>query len=168
MANILITGANGFIGSWVARYCSALGHKVTCLVRKESNTSRLYGVNNLDIVKEDSNNWSKKMQSIDFDTLILSDWWGVANRFKNDSRQFENVTRWQQLTEAAVNLQAKSILAFGSQAELGLISGAIKEDLPHNPLTKYGEAKAEAFLRITDLTDNSLTRFSWLRVFSVY
>jgi len=36
MAKVLVTGANGFIGSHLANSLLALGHEVTCLVRKTS------------------------------------------------------------------------------------------------------------------------------------
>jgi len=43
MAKILITGANGFIGSHLARHLRQRGDEVTCLVRKTSRLDRLEG-----------------------------------------------------------------------------------------------------------------------------
>ena len=39
MSNILVTGANGFIGSHIVRKFLENKHKVTCLVRETSDLS---------------------------------------------------------------------------------------------------------------------------------
>lgn len=44
MAKILVTGANGFLGSWVVRRLCQEGHEVFSLVRKNSDLSELEGV----------------------------------------------------------------------------------------------------------------------------
>jgi dihydroflavonol-4-reductase len=44
MAQILVTGANGFLGSWVVRRLADEGHEVYSLVRKSSDLSELAGV----------------------------------------------------------------------------------------------------------------------------
>ena len=44
MAKVLVTGANGFLGSWVVRRLCQEGHQVFSLVRKGSDLSELDGV----------------------------------------------------------------------------------------------------------------------------
>jgi dihydroflavonol-4-reductase len=44
MPKVLVTGANGFLGSWVVRRLLAEGHQVFSLVRKTSDLSELDGV----------------------------------------------------------------------------------------------------------------------------
>jgi dihydroflavonol-4-reductase len=44
MARVLVTGANGFLGSWVTRALVSEGHDVCCLVRKTSDLSELANV----------------------------------------------------------------------------------------------------------------------------
>jgi dihydroflavonol-4-reductase len=44
MAKVLVTGANGFLGSWVVRRLVDEGHDVFSLVRKNSDLSELSGV----------------------------------------------------------------------------------------------------------------------------
>lgn len=45
MAKVLVTGANGFLGSWLTRRLVAEGHETYALVRKSSDLSELEGVN---------------------------------------------------------------------------------------------------------------------------
>lgn len=44
MPKVLVTGANGFLGSWVVRRLVDEGHEVYSLVRKSSDLSELHGV----------------------------------------------------------------------------------------------------------------------------
>jgi dihydroflavonol-4-reductase len=44
MAKILVTGANGFLGSWVVRRLLKDNHQVVTLLRKNSDTSELQGL----------------------------------------------------------------------------------------------------------------------------
>lgn len=44
MSKVLVTGANGFLGSWVVRRLLEEGHQVYSLVRKTSDLSELQGV----------------------------------------------------------------------------------------------------------------------------
>lgn len=44
MKKIVVTGANGFLGSWVTRALVSEGHDVVALVRKNSDVSELAGV----------------------------------------------------------------------------------------------------------------------------
>jgi dihydroflavonol-4-reductase len=44
MSKVLVTGANGFLGSWVTRHLVQQGHEVIALVRKTSDLSELQGV----------------------------------------------------------------------------------------------------------------------------
>lgn len=45
MAKVLVTGANGFLGSWLTRRLVEMGHETFALVRPTSDISELSGVN---------------------------------------------------------------------------------------------------------------------------
>jgi len=53
MAKVLVTGANGFIGSNLCRRLAAVGDDVTGLVRRGGRTRFLHGLDNLDVVEGD-------------------------------------------------------------------------------------------------------------------
>ena len=164
---LIVTGSSGFLGSWICRVVST-SHDVTALVRPTSDLFRLAGINNLTIAPLESEYWPQYVSEIKPDALILADWWGVGNQERNDSRQYENINRMCNMAIVAKEIGVKTVIGVGSQAELGPVANEITEELPDQPTTKYGFAKAESRLKLRSLFKNSDTRFVWMRVFSTY
>lgn len=164
---VVVTGSSGFLGSWICRVL-AESHEVVALVRPTSNLFRLSGISNLRILPSDVYEWAKCISDEKPDVLILSDWWGVGNAERNDQRQFENIVRMCDLARVAKMVGIESVIGVGSQAELGPVADVITEDLPDQPTTKYGFAKAEARLKLRNILRDSSTRFVWMRIFSTY
>ncbi len=164
---IVVTGSSGFLGSWICRVLAPT-HDVTALIRPTSNLFRLSGISPLNIAPIDTAGWANYITVNKPDVLVLGDWWGVGNQDKNDVRQYENINRISSMALAAKNAGVKLVIGVGSQAELGPVSDVITEDLPDQPTTKYGFAKAETRLKLGNLFIHSNTRFAWLRIFSTY
>ena len=164
---IVVTGSSGFLGSWICRVL-AVRHDVTALVRPSSDTYRLQGIDGLQIERRESTDWPTFITASKPDALILADWWGVGNHDRNDARQFDNISRMEQLAVAAREAGVGLVIGVGSQAELGPVSNRITEDLPDNPTTEYGKAKVAARIAAQQVLEGSATRFAWLRIFSTY
>jgi nucleoside-diphosphate-sugar epimerase len=164
---VVVTGSSGFLGSWICRVFAS-SHEVIALVRPTSDLFRLSGVKNLTVMAINSEQWPSYISESKPDALILADWWGVGNKERNDFRQYDNIIRMCEMANAAKAAEVATVLGVGSQAELGPVSNVITENLPDQPTTKYGFAKAEARLKLHNIFKNSTTRFVWMRIFSTY
>jgi nucleoside-diphosphate-sugar epimerase len=164
---ILVTGANGFIGSWAIKTYAGLGYPVVALVRPNSDLSRLHG-GPYQIELADEIEWPGVISRIRPEVVILGDWAGVAGNSKNDELQIENVIRWKLIASASKEVSVRLVIAFGSQAELGEFQVGATESHPMNPVTKYGLAKVEALHSLNEILSNSNTKLTWVRLFSVY
>jgi nucleoside-diphosphate-sugar epimerase len=161
---IVVTGANGFLGSWICRIL-----RETCqvfpFVRPGSNIDRLIGQSSQGITFCRDEDFNNTVRNVSPEVIVLCDWWGVSNHHRNDNRQFENVKRLRNRLEALGRIE--NVIGVGSQAEVGPVEKPINEEIFDSPTTIYGEAKVQARnLLNTYLKGNS--RFVWARIFSTY
>jgi nucleoside-diphosphate-sugar epimerase len=164
---VLITGASGFLGSWICRVLT-VDHEVIGLVRETSLLNRISDLKNVRIVRAESNLWADYVSESRPDVLVLNHWAGVNNQSRNDPLQDDNPKAIQQIAEAAMNAGVKTIIGVGSQAELGPVRSIISEIDVDKPTTAYGRAKVNTRLAIEELIKGTEVRFIWMRIFSTY
>jgi nucleoside-diphosphate-sugar epimerase len=102
------------------------------------------------------------------DTVIHLAWYGVANRYRNDPLQLDNLHSCRELLRIAHRVGVSHWIGLGSQAEYGPWDQQIDEETPTQPTTLYGATKLCAFLLAKHLSTQFEMRFIWLRLFSAY
>jgi UDP-glucose 4-epimerase len=164
---LLVTGANGFVGSAIVKFLEISGYSVIPVVRPGSNISRIESIQS-DIEFCSEFMWPDLIKRLQPNTVILADWAGVSAQSRDNPDQKLNVPRWVALSESCVRVGVGRLMALGSQAELGTLQIRATEQTPFNPSTEYGFAKKEAFHEMLKVTKSGPTLFTWIRLFSVY
>jgi nucleoside-diphosphate-sugar epimerase len=169
---IFVTGATGFVGSYVVEDLIARHHEVAVLLRSTSNPWRLKSIlGRLRIVTgslDEIERLRRPLQDFRAECVLHLAWQGVANVDRNSPVQARNICHTLELAALSAELGAKSFIGAGSQAEYGPYPRAITEADPARPTTLYGRAKLAAGEMTAQMLQDWQVRFAWLRIFSTY
>ncbi len=166
---ILITGANGFLGSWIASLLDSKRMAWHGLCNSDSDLSRLVYLPENKISCLHNVTWVDFIKRLQPNVIISCDWEGVINDSRNNEKiQYANVKRVSGMAHAAITSGVQKFIAFGSQAENGPINQVALEMNYDSPTTHYGIAKVQVRKALSALFENSNTQFIWGRIFSTY
>jgi nucleoside-diphosphate-sugar epimerase len=143
--NVLITGANGFLGTWLARALAARGDTVACLLRPSSDASGLAGVSYTRVEGDVTDPASLERAVAERDVVFHLA--GIRRAATRDEFLRINADGTRNVCEALLRTgtQARLVLC-GSLAASGpsSLSRPHEEEDPFHPTEWYGESKAEA------------------------
>lgn len=169
---IFVTGASGFLGSYLVEDLLARGHELAVLLRPSSSPWRLDGVyDQLQVIAgslEKLDALGPALETFAPEAVVHLAWRGVAGTERNSPVQGQNVADTVGLAQLAAEAGAKVFVGAGSQAEYGPYPRAIREDDITRPTTLYGMAKLAAGSMAIHLSKERGLRATWLRVFSTY
>ncbi|HUQ28993.1 MAG TPA: NAD(P)-dependent oxidoreductase [Usitatibacter sp.] len=170
---VLLTGASGFVGSYVLRQLLAVpGAEVGVLLRDPERAWRIQAdlprTTILRASLDDVAALEAAVSGFAASHVVHLAWSGVLGKDRNDASQRENTRRSVRLLETAATAGARHFIGLGSQAEYGPCEAKIDESTPTAPTTLYGAAKLSTCHMAAGLCERYGLRFAWLRLFSSY
>jgi len=159
---IVVTGANGYLGTGMVKRLCDDGHEVIA------------------VCHHDSEEIDKRAKTVKYDIFSVEDpfcefgspdvllhlaW---RNGFvHNDTSHVMDLPKHYDFLEKMAASGVKKIAVLGSMHEVGFFEGSIREDTPTNPESLYGIAK-DALRNMTKLIcKNHNVIFQWLRGFYI-
>jgi nucleoside-diphosphate-sugar epimerase len=169
---IFVTGATGFLGSYVAEDLLAQGHDVAVLLRPGTKPRRLAAIlDRLTVIAgtlDDLSALGSGLRAFAPDAVVHMAWRGVGNSERNSKDQVRNIADTVEMVDLAADAGATIFIGAGSQAEYGPYDRAIAESDVPRPTTFYGIAKLASALMAERRCAERKLRFAWLRIFSAY
>jgi len=173
MGTIVVSGANGFLGSNLVKEFAENGYKVWIILRPESQkvNSLLCGFRNVHTLQCAYTDVEKMKQEIGSIDAWFHFAWGGVNREEIDSPEVQkaNVEMSLAVLETSHALGCKIFMDAGSRVEYGITEdGKMDEALTCNPINEYGKAKLEFYQKAAPLCEKYKIKYCHLRFFSVY
>lgn len=170
MKNLIITGATGMIGSAIIREAIRQGCKVTCIIHKGSKRISNIPQNPLvTIVECNIDEYNSLEFGGAFDAFIHLAWDKTSGVGRDDvDTQLKNIQYTLDAVRLAHRCGCSVFIGAGSQAEYGVQTVPLTEDLPVQPESGYGIAKFTAGKLSSMLCKQLGIRFNWFRILSIY
>ena len=165
---ILITGATGFIGYHLAKYCLKLNWSVTSIsTKKPIKTRKLKNVEYLICDLYDKNKLNKKL-SLDFDYVVNLA--GYVDHSNRDRIIKSHYIGCKNLSTILLKTKIKKFIQVGSSIEYGKIRSPQLENKNNKQRTfsAYGEAKLKSTKFLLNLSKKFNFPVTVIRLYLVY
>ncbi len=171
---ILITGANGFLGSYVCRQCAAAGSEVLAIIRPGANRSRLPqdipAIHIKEVLLANTTAVQDTIHHFVPDVVIhLAGSLNLKQGLPAVREVYEaNVATTLSIATACHRYHVPHLLLAGSCAEYAPQQRPLRETDPLEPHTPYAASKIAAHALATGMCAGSQTVITNLRFFTLY
>lgn len=148
MNKVIVTGANGFVGSWLIKELISRGIQVTAVVKDEQEkishiTDELVHIVYCEL--SELNTLTCKISDRDFDAFYHLAWMGSTGSLRADyALQLTNAKYTVDATLAAAELKCRKFIGAGTLAQIDSIQYAAVDGSAPNAVSNYGLAKTAA------------------------
>lgn len=165
MKKVLVTGANGYLGSHVVKFLQRQNVDVVCVDLSNSNLPDNVYFYERDIFEKNNNIYKECGNP---DVLIHLAW--RCGFVHNSPEHMSDLSAHFIFLRNMLLGGLKNFAVMGSMHEVGYFEGRIDENTPCNPLSQYGIAKRTLQLSISEMIDREFpdVSFKWLRGFYIY
>lgn len=164
-----VTGASGFIGSYLTKSLVDDGHEVLCLKRPTSDLSNLDEYIKLVSWVDCTDDWKNAFCAFSPDIVYNLAWTGVsADDRVIWEKQLTNIVFQQELLELALYCHCKKFVGVGSQSEYGDFENKIDETYPVCPKTAYAAVKVASLSILKAFCEINGMDWYWFRLFPVF
>lgn len=177
MDRVIVTGATGFIGSWLVNELLENGIEVTAIIRNKSKI-------NPDLLNKNKFRYAELLQGatpdafeldisgIDkngYDAFFHLAWDGVSGGKKNEiTLQINNIMQSVKALELSKRLQCKKFIAAGTVAEYAFSNQVLDFEKRQTPNDMYGAAKAASHFFLEVRAKQLEQPFIWAVIPSTY
>ena len=171
MKNVIVTGATGFIGSWLVNELLNNEAFVTVVVRdKDKLLPEILSNSKCMIIEKNA----KEIEAKDFldkkyDAFYHFAWSGVSPECKNNYKvQIDNISMSLHVLEVCNQIGCKRFIASGTAAEYVFCSDVMNVHARQCPNDLYGAAKASAYYFLEVRARQLRQHFIWIIIPSTF
>jgi dTDP-6-deoxy-L-talose 4-dehydrogenase (NAD+) len=171
MKKILVTGATGFIGSYVVPELIKQGFSVIASSGNEEKARHAKWFDSTIFIPFDFKSFETAVDYFDFfhrpDLMIHLAWEGLPN-YRSSFHVEENLPRHKDFLANLIKNGLRDLTITGTCLEYGMQEGCLSEDMPVFPSNAYAVAKNDLRKYLEALRQEYSFSFKWVRLFYMY
>jgi nucleoside-diphosphate-sugar epimerase len=172
LLRVLLTGANGFIGSHLARRLVREGHQVMALIRPGGDTRRISDLlSALTVARCDlfaTGDVSLRVEEARAEVCFHLAWCAEPGSYLSSPANIDFLASTLHLAERFADAGGRRFVGIGTCFEYDTDFGYLSETTPTAPRSLYAATKLSASLALSALAELRGMEAAWARVFYLY